>query len=83
MHIAKLKAEILVAYQSRGETGVLNFARERISELTLPLIFEIVNSAFDGKNEKWLKIALILTEEKKNGKAVGKIGKETRRIGSL
>ena len=70
MRINKLKEEIQAEYESRGESGVRDFVKERRNEITLPLIVEIADSAFTGKNEQWLKISLILTEEKKNQTAV-------------
>jgi len=70
IRIGKLKKGILAAYRSQGETGVRNFINKRRNDINLPLIVEIADSGFNEKNEQWLRITMILTEEKKKQKAV-------------
>ncbi|HLP48943.1 MAG TPA: tetratricopeptide repeat protein, partial [Candidatus Kapabacteria bacterium] len=66
MHIDKLKDELMAAYRVQGETGVRNLIKEKNNEINLPLVIEITDSAFTNKNKEWLKISIILTEQKKN-----------------
>ena len=61
----RLKKEILARYISQGEEGLRRLARKRKSDMTPPVIIEIVASGFTENNLELFRIAVILIEEKK------------------
>ena len=69
----KLQEEILAAFKSGGEEGVRNFAKNKKDSISSEFIAAFAQSAAKGKKEEWLKICMVIAEEKKDEKAVADV----------
>ena len=62
----KLKEKILEVYKHKGEDGLRDFVKEKIDNINPKFIISFAEAGFNKRKKDWLKISLILAEEKKN-----------------
>lgn len=69
----KLKTELMAVFQSKGENGIRDFAKERIIGIDNKFIVEFAENGVKERKKEALDVCLILAEEKKDEKTLADV----------
>lgn len=71
--VQQLREEILAAYQSGGEQGLLDFVKKQKDKISNKFIVDFAEAGKKEEKEEWLKVCEVMALEKKDRKTLADV----------